>query len=680
MKTWHIHCIQHWHAIANRSKCLLCLFACLHHFVGYRADWLHIAPVVNAENNHNRQPRFNAVVGPILSRRRQELSKNPDNNGNSMDKKLLLEQSPKLRSLPFLTSSNSRKAAQKAYLLHLENELQKTQRQLYISQNACTTLRKRWEDQRRETLVALASGSLTSTVVGASDVEKDQKKIQRQEKEIEQLHSQLKIETLKYEKYAEQLYLLEEELHELRAWKDQQNQRATDEEEEHSVQHTNEQLLQYEQQLKQSHQQLSDYEQQVQLLTLKLEAAELAAKHRKEQLSVEGEVKDENKKGDKEYTWERRAHELTLELAGVRTKYSKLFIDIAKTSTTQAVEMDLDSDVYNQKRQQQIGEEMDQAIQSAVQSALEATGKEWEMKHEVLQRQLTNVTHYATSLLEERNVALSRLEEALSTLSKSYNQQQHEDKIQQEKTISKKQQSLLRKKLTKELTEELTNKLTEELTEKLTAELTLQFNKTLTDKIEQKYRRKYEKWQKEQSRAIPKKLQQQQQQEIQAEIEKVRRHYEFEYASKLKQLQQQSDEQVKFQKERMRKLVRALLEREAKQKHQMKMQLEQNIHSVDKADADHDENSGEGIEVFQVGDKEDEKRERSEDLKTKSSPNKKKTKVAAGDGSKEDGGGGNEDISENISSCSMSSSRRKKRSKPGAVPFRGNASTSSGVS
>ena len=69
------------------------------------------------------------------------------------------------RRLPFLPSRNPRRAAKEAYLLHLRNELESAQRKLYVSQNTCTTLRKRSEDQRRDTLELMASRSPRDEIV-----------------------------------------------------------------------------------------------------------------------------------------------------------------------------------------------------------------------------------------------------------------------------------------------------------------------------------------------------------------------------------------------------------------------------------------------------------------------------------------------------------------------------------
>ena len=57
---------------------------------------------------------------------------------------------------------------------------------------------------------------------------------------------------------------------------------------------------------------------------------------------------------------------------------------------------------------------------------------------------------------------------------------------------------------------------------------------------------------------------------IEAEISAARKQFELDYKTKLSELQKQSDERVQIEKDRMRKLVRALLEREAKQKRETK--------------------------------------------------------------------------------------------------------------
>ena len=70
---------------------------------------------------------------------------------------------------------NSRAAAKEAYVAHLQNELETTRRQLYTSQNTCTSLRKRVEDQRQESLLYSAATAKSS------------EKLDRQEEPVEKV-------------------------------------------------------------------------------------------------------------------------------------------------------------------------------------------------------------------------------------------------------------------------------------------------------------------------------------------------------------------------------------------------------------------------------------------------------------------------------------------------------------
>ncbi|KAL7542881.1 hypothetical protein ACHAXR_012193 [Thalassiosira sp. AJA248-18] len=501
------------------------------------------------------------------------------------------------RRLPFLPSRNSRRAAKEAYLLHLQNELESAQRQLYVSQNTCTTLRKRWEGQRKETLELMAVRSRSANVG-----EEEQQKVKQQEEEIERLQGQLQSETGKYEQQLERLDLLSAELKELQVWKEGQEQ-------------SNEgQVLQYEQQLQESYQKQSDYADQVQLLALKLEAAEFAANQNQR---VEGNDSTTST------SWEQRAQVLRSELENVRAKYSKLLINSINASSSQVGEGETD-------QQQKIEEELDDAIQSAVESALQTIENEWEMRYESLEQQLNNVTEYATNLEEERDAALSRVEEAILSSSS-----RESDQEQLDSNLLKKQQ----KRLREELTAEMTDSLTDELTEKLTKEL----KETLAEQMEKKYKKKYKRLRKQlKEQEIMASEQEQshndtQQQQIEAEMKKVKEQCELEYGSKLQELQRQSEEQVQVQKERMRKLVKALLEREVKKK---------------------------------GGGKEEEKHGAA--MKTKKRSPSKKTKMKSEKGS---GGGTSEekdDGEEVIQVSSLTSSRKQKLSRPGVVPVRGN--------
>lgn len=513
----------------------------------------------------------------------------------------------RLPFLPLPSRRNSRRAAKEAYLLYIQNELDAAQRQLYVSQNTCTTLRKRWEDQRRETLELMTSRSTIRDAAAIVEQEERQQEIQDQKEEIKQLQGQLQTETDKYEQQVERLDLLAAELNELQVWKQETQQEQSNDEGK---------ILEYEQQLQDSHQKQSDYAEQVELLALKLEAAELAAKqHSNQQGEEEGEA-----------PWERRAQSLRTELESVRAKYSKMLLHSLKG----------DSD-----NQQQVEEEMDKAVQTAVESALETIEGDWVMRYESLENQLNNMTGYVTSLEGERDAALGQVREA-QTLSSVQPDMKHDD---DDTTKLLKRKEL---QLREELTTELTDVLTEELTEKLTTQLT----ETLSENIEKKYKKKIKRLRQElknneqqQQQKVSEGEQsqqdlaeQQKKQIIEDEIKKVKEQYELEYESKLHQLQEQNKEQVQVQKERMRKLVKALLDREANKKGEKK----------------------------NVGGKTKQKVE-----KTKTKPRKKRKEGAAnGDSGSHPGGNGEDE--ELIPVSALTSRKQTARSRPGVVPVRGN--------
>ena len=372
---------------------------------------------------------------------------------------------------------NSRRAAKEAYLKHLQNELDSAQRQLYVSQNTCNTLRIRCEDQRRQTLELIAGNSRSSVSVGDKGQDK-------QHEEIEQLQLQLQAETAKKKEQVEKLALMSAELKDLQLWKE-------------TTQHENdEKLLDYEQQIQESIKKESDYAEQVELLKLKVEAAEFVAKHQRASNNVEGAPDDSSQ-------FEERAQILRSELESIRAKYTKMCI--------KGIEVD--------ENQQKI----DTAIQLAVEVALETIDKDWKIRYEALER--------------ERDIALSAQ--------------------QTNKVITSEQQE-------KQLREELTAELTDSITNEITEQLTLQ----LTETIEKKYKTKLKKLRKELSEydQSQEEMSEQRQQTIEDEISKVKAQYE----EKLLRLQQQCDEQDLEHKERMRKLVKALLEREKKQKERAK--------------------------------------------------------------------------------------------------------------
>lgn len=456
--------------------------------------------------------------------------------------------------LPFIFKMKPYRSATKAYLGHLQNELESTQRQLYTSQQTCITLRRRFEEQRKG---ALARSTVASSE-SINEIEEDRLKIQQQGEEIKLLKSQLELETQKVEKQVEQMRLLEAELKEVSLWKENQG-------EEESVVSSKKQ---------------NEYEQQLEMLTLKLEAAELAAKSQ--------DRKDSDQHGNNIAS---RAQQLNLELQKVRTRYAKLSIQLAKSSG--------DGDGTHK----QLEEVMDEAIQTAVLSSLESIEDEWERKYQALEQQLNNLNQYTERIKDERDEAKNRLKESKSDMSQ--------------------QQQILRKKLTEELTSELTNSITEQLKVELTA------------KIEKRLRRKYKKLQKEiESKALD--TDASQDKLFAADLEKMKKQYEAEYHLKVQELKQQNEEQMQLQKERMRKLVRALLEREAKDKKKLALTTK---------DGSSTKQSSNSNEMSPTSSKRMKNKESATDIR--------------------------ETSQEELYTPSMSTSTKRKRS--GVVPVRGNA-------
>ena len=494
--------------------------------------------------------------------------------------------------LPFLSSINPRRAAKEAYLLHLQNELESAQRQLYVSQNTCNSLRKRWEEQRVDTL----------TNTRSRDAVPDEKE------EIDRLQQQLQLETENHEQQVERFNLLSSELNELKVWKETQEASNKGK------------ILEYEQMLQESSKKQSDYAEQVELLALKLEAATFAAKARH---SGEGEVVG----GKSNTIYARRAQELRSELESIRVNYSMMLINSLSESADQGEE-------GNNERRKQRESEMDNAIQSAFESALESFENEWAARYEALENQMNNMTAYASTLEAERDAALNSQVQG----TKSSKVAKSEQKLSGA-SLSEGQTQQLREELTAQLTDALTIELTEQLTKQLTS--------TLVDNIEKTYKKKIKQLHKDikEQRKKVSELQQsqeemtlQQQESLGAEIDKVKRQYELEYESKMQQLQKESEEQTQAQKERMRKLVRALLEREALQK-----KGEENVDATEST-------------VLP---------------KRKSSSKRKKIKdnnAATGGGPSTDGGGG-EGVDPNDEMVPVSASRSRKRSAPpGIVP------------
>lgn len=421
------------------------------------------------------------------------------------------------RRLPFLSPLNSRRAAKEAYLQHLQNELETAQRQLYTSQNTCTSLRKRCEDQRRDTLELIASRGISSRDV---DIEVGKEKarqqfIQDQKEEIKRLQGQLQVETEKQKQQVERLNLLSAELKELQVWKEETQEHDNDGK-----------VMELKQQLQDSNQKQNDFAEQVELLALKLEAAEFVAKQRT--------LATGREEGEEATTWGQRAQLLRSELESVRAKYSTMILNV------------LESD----DQKQNIAEDLDTAIQSVVESALETMEADWAGRYEMLQDQLSNMTDYATSLEEERDAALRRVGEDSSSSSS----------VQPDKQRGSKQQ---KQKLREEFsTAELTDTITAELTETLTKQLT----ETLKENIEKKYKKKLKRLRKElkeqQREMMPFEHQLSHEKQIEDETKKVKKQYELEYESKVQQLEKQMEEQEQLHKERMRKLVKALARKE----------------------------------------------------------------------------------------------------------------------
>ncbi len=359
------------------------------------------------------------------------------------------------------------------------------------------------------------SSSAAATSAEMMDREQDKEQLMEQQTEIKRLQMKLQQETQLFQEQVEKLTLLETEMKEIKNMK---------------VQSNDAQVKEYEDKLEQSQQIQIEYEREIQLLTLKLEATELAAQQQRE--------------GEEDSSIVRRAEELRAKIRSVREKYSTV-LNTAKVGG------------YDEDYQKEIEEEMDQSIQLALELTLKEVEKGWETKYAEVEKKLTKMSDQVESLESERDVALSQLEARMSSsLAAELNNKQ------------------LKEELTLELTERLTNELAEQLTEQLTAEL----KETLAKKIERKYKKKYKQMQKEfeeQKRAASEPQQQhpssadwneEQRQMIEAEISAAREQFELDYKSKLTEIQKQSDERVQIEKDRMRKLVRALLEREAKQK------------------------------------------------------------------------------------------------------------------
>lgn len=389
---------------------------------------------------------------------------------------------------------NSRAAAKEAYVAHLQNELETTRRQLYTSQNTCTSLRKRVEDQRQESLIYSAATAKSSEKL---DRQEEKEQLMQQKKEIERLQTKLQQETEKFREQVEKLTLLEADLKELKEMKVQSN----------TTQH------EFEQQLKQSQQKQSEYKQEIQLLTLKLEAAELSARQRQ---------------GEEDSSITRRTEELKTQLQSVRQKYTTLLLNVAKDGEG------------NEDYQKEIEREMDQSLQLALESTLKALEEGWETRYAKVEKKLNAMSKRVESAENEKAAAVRQLEAATSSSAVESN-----DKL---------------------LKEELTESLTDQLTEQLTAEL----EKKLSKKIERKYKKKYNQMQKEldEQKKTEIQVEEEQRRNIEAEISTVREQCELEFEAKLNKLQNH----VQLEKERMRKLVRALLEREAKQKNGNKVE------------------------------------------------------------------------------------------------------------
>lgn len=412
---------------------------------------------------------------------------------------------PPTSRVPFAPSA---RRAKKAYLNHLQHELESAQRQLYVSQNTCNTLRKRCEDQRKESLLSMSSRK--------KDIE-----IETQKLEIDKLQVQLQRETDKQLQQEERFNLLAAELKEVQAEKNTQEQ------------YDENKIQEYEQQIQNSKQQ---YDDQIDMLKLKLEAAEYVAKQKETAEGIELPSRRE------------RAQLLRSELESIRAKYSAMFIKNLKAG-------DMDEN--------QIVEELDTSIQSVVESALDTIDKDWSARYKALE------VH--TSSLEKEKAASSA-------------QADHE----------KIDSTQLREELTTELTETLTNQLTE--------------------KMEKKYKKKIRQLRKELKEATASGN------PSDDEIDKIKEQLKVEYEGKLQELQQRNEEQETFHKDQMRKLVKAVLDREAKQKEQSAAKLKKDT------------------------------------MEEETKPSSKKKKKS-GSGSKEEE--------------SIRSSSSRKRSKPSVVPVRG---------
>ncbi|KAL3809051.1 hypothetical protein ACHAXA_001713 [Cyclostephanos tholiformis] len=429
------------------------------------------------------------------------------------------------KSKSFLPSRNPRRAAKEAYLQHLQKELESAQRQLYVSQNTCITLRRRWEDQKVETLEFMASRSRNADLG-----EKERQKIKDQEKEIARLQEQLQMETEQHEEQLERIHLMSSELKELLSWKQTEKQTYEGK------------ISEYEQQLHDSQTKQRGYAEQVQLLALKLEAAEFVAKQHRPGEEEWGESASN----------EQRAQLLRSELESVRAKYLKMIINAAQSS------VQCEAGEASKEQQMQIEEEMDGALQAAFESALDKVGNEWSVRYKALENQLSNMTEYVANLDKERDSAMREADVSLfPSGSQSLDMSD----------LSKSQQQQLREKITAELKVSLAD----DLTEKLTKQLTM----TLVEKIEKKYKKKVKRLHQDlkvqqtkvsELERSQEEMTQRQKQTIEAEIKRVKDLYTKEYETKIQQLQTENEAQVQVQKERMRKLVRALLERETKQK------------------------------------------------------------------------------------------------------------------
>jgi hypothetical protein len=169
----------------------------------------------------------------------------------------------------------------------------------------------------------------------------------------------------------------------------------------------------------------------------------------------------------------------------------------------------------------------------------------------------------------------------------------------------------------------------------LTNSITEQLKVELTAKIEKRLRRKYKKLQKEiESKALD--TDASQDKLFAADLEKMKKQYEAEYHLKVQELKQQNEEQMQLQKERMRKLVRALLEREAKDKKKLALTTK---------DGSSTKQSSNSNEMSPTSSKRMKNKESATDIR--------------------------ETSQEELYTPSMSTSTKRKRS--GVVPVRGNA-------